>query len=68
VCEKDAVVVRYAKNESELINIRKEKENLLKRLKNVENERDDLNKKVKSLNSEKISISQTLDSKVGYLR
>lgn len=64
VCEKDAAVVRYAKNESELINIRKEKENLLKRVKNVEHERDDLVKKMKNLNCEKILVSQTLDTKV----
>jgi len=58
--------MRYAKNESELITIRKEKENLLKRLKNVENERDDLTKKVRGLHTEKISVSQTLDAKVRF--
>lgn len=56
--------MKYVKNESELINIRKERENLTKRIKGVENEREELSKKLKNVMSEKNSVSQILELKV----
>lgn len=56
--------MKYVKNESELINIRKERENLLKRVKGVVNEREELSKKLKNAMSEKNTISQILELKV----
>lgn len=56
--------MKYVKNESELINIRKERENLLKRVRGAENEREELSKKLKNVMSEKSAISQILELKV----
>ena len=62
--QKNIAVMKYVKNESELINIRKERETLVKRVKGVEHEREELSKKLKILMSEKNTISQTLEQKV----
>lgn len=59
--------MRYVKNESALINLRKEKENLAKRFKVIETERDDLLKKIEQLTNQKDVISHTLDRKVSIV-
>ncbi|XP_065207039.1 coiled-coil domain-containing protein 186 isoform X2 [Planococcus citri] len=61
--EKNDAVMRYAKNESELISIKEEKDNLLKKIKNLQNENQDQIKKYKLLINEKTSLTQSLDSK-----
>lgn len=62
--EKETAVMKYVNNESELINVRKEKNNLTKRLKTIEIERDDLLKKSKLVTSEKIAALRNLEQKV----
>lgn len=59
--------MKYVKNESELISIKKEKDMLSKRLKSIEYERDDLSKKYKTIMADKSSIAQVLDTKVRYI-
>lgn len=61
--ENEVSVMRYVKNESTLINLQKEKENLAKRFKVIETERDDLLKKIKQLTNQKDVISHTLNGK-----
>lgn len=62
--EKNDAVMRYVKNESELISIKEEKDNLLKKFKHLQNENQDQIKKYKILVNEKNSLTQSLDSKV----
>lgn len=61
--EKEATVVRYATSEMELINQRKEKESLEKRLKDIVKERDLTMAKLKTLSGEKARICQMFDNK-----
>lgn len=65
--ENEVSVMRYVKNESTLINLQKEKENLAKRFKVIETERDDLLKKIKQLTNQKDVISHTLNGKVSIV-
>lgn len=61
--EKDTAVMRYVKNESELISVKQDKDGLLKKFKTLQNEHQDLIKKSKSLTNEKNSLTQLLEAK-----
>ncbi|XP_045135473.1 coiled-coil domain-containing protein 186-like isoform X2 [Portunus trituberculatus] len=62
--DKEAMVIKYATSEREVIIARKQKEALEKRMKDMEKERENLLSKNKMLISERARICQTLDAKV----
>nr|CAD7575434.1 unnamed protein product [Timema californicum] len=61
--EKEAMVVRYAVSEKEVIDQKKERETLEKRLKETSKEKELLLGKLKSLTADKTRVCQMLDSK-----
>nr|CAD7442228.1 unnamed protein product [Timema bartmani] len=61
--EKEAMVVRYAVSEKEVIDQKKERETLEKRLKETSKEKELLLGKLKNLTADKTRVSQMLDSK-----
>ncbi|MPC38590.1 Coiled-coil domain-containing protein 186 [Portunus trituberculatus] len=61
--DKEAMVIKYATSEREVIIARKQKEALEKRMKDMEKERENLLSKNKMLISERARICQTLDAK-----
>ncbi|KAK8389249.1 hypothetical protein O3P69_020887 [Scylla paramamosain] len=62
--DKEAMVIKYATSEREVIIARKQKEALEKKMKDMEKERENLLSKNKMLISERARICQTLDTKV----
>ncbi|KAG0693442.1 Coiled-coil domain-containing protein 186 [Chionoecetes opilio] len=62
--DKEAMVIKYATSEREVIVSKKQKEALEKRMKDMEKERENLLSKNKMLISERARICQTLDTKV----
>ncbi|CAH1388905.1 unnamed protein product [Nezara viridula] len=61
--DKENMVMRYAVSEKELIDIKKEKETLLKKLKDTGKENESLLDRMKNLVSDKSKLSQLLDTK-----
>lgn len=64
--EREASVMRYATSEMEVINQRKEKENLDKKCKELVKEKDCVSSKLKSVMIEKARINQLFDNKVSH--
>lgn len=62
--EREAIVMRYAVSEMEVINQRKELENFEKKFKESVKDKEGLSSKLKSAMIEKARISQLLDNKV----
>lgn len=62
--DKEAMVIKYATSEREVIIARKQKEALEKKMKDMEKERENLLSKNKMLITERARICQTLDTKV----
>lgn len=61
--DKENMVMRYAVSEKELIDVKKEKENLIKKLKDTAKENESLLERMKNLVSDKSKLSQSLDAK-----
>lgn len=59
--------MRYAISEKELIDVKKEKDNLLKKLKDASKENETLMDRVKTLVAEKSKLAQSLDNKVCFI-
>jgi hypothetical protein len=65
--DKESMVMRYAVSEKEVINQKKERESLEKKLREIGREKDLLLGKLKAVCAEKTRLSQMLDSKVTLL-
>uniref|UniRef100_A0A146KSE2 Uncharacterized protein C10orf118 n=3 Tax=Lygus hesperus TaxID=30085 RepID=A0A146KSE2_LYGHE len=61
--EKEGMVMRYAKNEKELLDQKKARENLEKKVKEVTKDNEALQAKLKALGAEKAKVSQLLETK-----
>jgi alkyl hydroperoxide reductase subunit AhpC len=62
--DKEVMVVRYAVREKEVIDQKKERESLEKKLREMGREKDLLISKLKNISTEKTSVCKMLDNKV----
>jgi len=65
--DKESMVMRYAVSEKEVIDQKKERESLEKKLREIGREKDLLLGKLKAVCTEKTRLCQMLDSKVTLL-
>lgn len=62
--DKENMVMKYAVSEKELIDVKKEKETIIKKLKDTVKENESQLDRMKNLVSDKSKLSQLLDAKV----
>ncbi|CAG0915840.1 unnamed protein product [Notodromas monacha] len=63
VKDKEAMVMRYAQSEKEVIIVKRDKENLERKLNDMNKEKENLLAKLKNMSNDKAKLAQSLDTK-----